>query len=356
MADDGSRRRNTDFRTAVADIKAIATVLAMEAEHRLGGRTARVLGVVALFAIVVTLLFAFLNWYVAPIKPSEKKDLVLAMAQILGGTALLSGLYFTWRTLRTNQEGQITERFTRAINQLGSTEPEIRLGGIYALERIARDSERDRSTITQVLSAYIRQNSPWEGGKLSDDDLELSRKQLGPGKNIVEYQHRKLDIQAALDVIRVLLKLSKRHEDISGRRPLYLNNTDLKFADLREASLERVSIRNANLLGSRLDESILKRAHLRTTILVGARLRGTNFEGASLEKVNFDKAHLQKANFKAANLSDVTFSGANLNGADLRGAKHLTQRQLENAGGDKNTKLPPGLKPPAHWGVRIEGP
>jgi hypothetical protein len=131
---------------------------------------------VALFAIVVTLLFAFLNWYVAPIKPSEKKDLVLAMAQILGGTALLSGLYFTWRTLRTNQEGQITERFTRAINQLGSTEPEIRLGGIYALERIARDSERDRSTITQVLSAYIRQNSPWEGGKLSDDDLELSRK------------------------------------------------------------------------------------------------------------------------------------------------------------------------------------
>jgi hypothetical protein len=39
--------------------------------------------------------------------------------QILGGAALLSGLYSTWRTLQVNREGQITERFTRAIDQLG---------------------------------------------------------------------------------------------------------------------------------------------------------------------------------------------------------------------------------------------
>src|SRR5215212_519087 len=62
-------------------------------------------------------------------------------AQILGGAALLSGLYFTWRTLQVNREGQITERFTRAIDQLGKVEDrqklfEIRVGGIYALERI----------------------------------------------------------------------------------------------------------------------------------------------------------------------------------------------------------------------------
>src|SRR3954471_10607316 len=47
--------------------------------------------------------------------------------------------------LRQTVQGQITERFTRAIDQLGATDDkgnkrlEIRLGGIYALERISRD-------------------------------------------------------------------------------------------------------------------------------------------------------------------------------------------------------------------------
>jgi ABC-type multidrug transport system fused ATPase/permease subunit len=114
-----------------------------------GRRAVRVVGVVALLVVVVVVLFLILNWYVAPTKPSERKDVVLAVAQILGGSALLSGLYFTWRTLQVNREGQITERFTRAIEQLGATHDdmsknlELRLGGIYALERIAKESEED---------------------------------------------------------------------------------------------------------------------------------------------------------------------------------------------------------------------
>jgi hypothetical protein len=42
--------------------------------------------------------------------------------------------------LRVAQESQITDRFTKAIEQLGSDKLAIRLGGIYALERIAKDS------------------------------------------------------------------------------------------------------------------------------------------------------------------------------------------------------------------------
>jgi hypothetical protein len=37
---------------------------------------------------------------------------------------------------------------------------EVRLGGIYALERIARDSPTDHWTIIEVLSTYVRENSP----------------------------------------------------------------------------------------------------------------------------------------------------------------------------------------------------
>src|SRR5215208_1920659 len=52
--------------------------------------------------------------------------------------------------LRQAEQGQITERFTRAIDQLGSEKLEIRLGGIYALERIAKDSPRDHLQILEV--------------------------------------------------------------------------------------------------------------------------------------------------------------------------------------------------------------
>ncbi len=80
----------------------------------------------------------------------------------------------TQTTLRLTEQGQITERFTRAIEQLGSDKLEIRLGGIYALERIAGDSlametspGRDYATIMEVLTAYVRQNAPRWGASVS---------------------------------------------------------------------------------------------------------------------------------------------------------------------------------------------
>ena len=62
MAEGGSQQRKPDFKTAVEDVKAIATVPAMEAEAILGRRTARVLGILVLFAVVVGVLLALLNW------------------------------------------------------------------------------------------------------------------------------------------------------------------------------------------------------------------------------------------------------------------------------------------------------
>src|SRR5271166_1561720 len=91
------------------------------------------------------------------------------LATILGGIVLLTGGFFTWRNitlaqraLAVAQEGQITDRFTKAIEQLGAIDSsgkkklEVRLGGIYALERIADESERDHWPIIEILSTYIR--------------------------------------------------------------------------------------------------------------------------------------------------------------------------------------------------------
>jgi hypothetical protein len=63
------------------------------------------------------------------------------------------------------RQGQITERLGRAIGHLGSENTTIRLGGIYEIDRIARESEWDRRAIVNVLAAYVREHSPWPPGE-----------------------------------------------------------------------------------------------------------------------------------------------------------------------------------------------
>jgi hypothetical protein len=304
VADDDSQRRKPDFRTAIEDVKALATVLAMEAEAVLGRRTARVLGVVVLFAVLVVTLLALLDWYIAPSGAEQKQALVVTLAQILGGTALLSGLYFTWRTLQVNREGQITERFTRAIDQLGrSNELEIRLGGIYALERIARDSERDHWPIMEVLTAYVRQHAPWRPEEDSGEEPKTP-----------ESSPPDPDIQAILTVL--------------GRRTRTFVHKEPERLDLHETNLSRANLSRANLSFATLTRADLSEAML---------------DEANLTEAWFWMANLSGATFGLADLSRATLMLADLSRADLSGANGLEQGQLYEAKGDEKTRLPPGF-------------
>jgi hypothetical protein len=83
----------------------------------------------------------------------------------VGGTVIV-GIAGFWANVRnTNKttaltlQGQVTDRYSKVIEQLGSEKLDVRIGGIYALERIARDSARDHPTIMEVLTAFIRESS-----------------------------------------------------------------------------------------------------------------------------------------------------------------------------------------------------
>ncbi|GHG63087.1 hypothetical protein GCM10018779_32330 [Streptomyces griseocarneus] len=76
-----------------------------------------------------------------------------------GGRAAV-GILYTHRTLHQNREGQVTDRYTKAISQIASDKPVEQLGGIYALERIMRDSAKDHVTIVEVLAAFVREHAP----------------------------------------------------------------------------------------------------------------------------------------------------------------------------------------------------
>jgi len=253
-------------------------------------------------------------------------------AQILGGFFVLLGLYFTWRrveisqkTLETQQDQQVTERFTRAIDQLGATdddgEPrlEIRLGGIYALERIAWDSPgRDYSTVVEVLTAYVRANAPYPP-KGSPDPGAVANEAS-------EQKEPSADIQAILDV------LGRREEDRVPEeyrvRP-DLRRTDLFRANLTKANLTEANFFRANLIGAYLIRADLKKANFFQADLKRANLRGADLRGADLERTDLERTDLERA--------------------DLRGAIGITQEQLERALGDATTRLPEGFTRPASW-------
>jgi hypothetical protein len=269
-------------------------------------RNVRIGLAISLGVLLTIFLIAGLWSFVAPTTPTERKDLVQAVGVLLAATAGLVGLFFTAQNVRTNQrtlqvnlentqrtlelteQGQLTERFTRAIEQLGETDDkgkpklELRLGGIYALERIAKDSPgRDYSTVMEVLTAYVRENAKLPLKESTEPTSEPSERAKQP----------RADIQAVLDV------LGRRQEErVSEEYSVWL--------DLRE----------------------------------------TNLKGANLTRAN-----LTRANLMGANLTEAKLWEADLRGAKLWNARALTQEQVEEAVGDTTTHLPEGLYSPTSW-------
>ena len=339
-------------------------------------------------------------------------NLVQAIATfvpIIAALPALIGLYFAWQNLAatnkrldlTNQnleltskhleltkEGQITDLFTKAIELLGAAHDdgkpkfELRLGGIYALERIARDSERDHWPIMEVLTAHVRGNAEW--------------------KRDVPANPLATDIQAILTVLRRRewrrewgFYDNERIGQTLNLRGADLHGADLMHAHLETADFEGANLMDAHLIGAHLEGAFLVRTHLEraklydahlngaflseahlegallngahlerhargdVTTLSGAHLEGTVLTDAHLESAALNSAHLNGAFLDGAHLESAYLSGANLKGAHLQGAhleyadleyaKGLTQQQVNSAKGNGYTKLPAGLLMPESW-------
>jgi hypothetical protein len=156
------------------------------------------------------------------------------------------------KTLETTQQGQITERFTKAIEQLGDKERlMVRLGGIYALERIARDSESDHWAVMEVLTAFVREQPPAQ--TMSPDKSSGERET----KQTTQDWKLPADIQAILTVV--------------GRRTRTFGNGEPQRLDLRNTNLQ-----GALLGGAQLQGANLRGARLQEAFLGGAQLQGTD--------------------------------------------------------------------------------
>ncbi|MER7576319.1 pentapeptide repeat-containing protein [Streptomyces sp. NPDC126514] len=204
-----------------------------------------------------------------------------------------------------------------AIKLLGSDNVTQRLGGVFALERIMRDSAKDHALVVQVLAGFIRQHASQPLPSLMETSARFQRGPLGE------------DVQAAL---AVLGRRPRREESFEiDLRSVHLVNAWLfraNFAafDLREADLSGAYLAEANLAGAELDGAQLSNAYLagaqmNEAILTRADLSEADLSEANLSRTQMYGATLIRAVMQRADLSSADLSRADMTGASLHGAK-----------------------------------
>jgi uncharacterized protein YjbI with pentapeptide repeats len=286
--------------------------------------------------------------------------LITLIAATLPGLAALGALLFTWmqvgqanKELRISEHGQITNRFNAAVENLGSPSLDVRLGGIYALERIMQDSTRDHPTVVSVLAAFAQRHAG------------------SSTKSLKEPRESALDHEPSADVGAAIAVLARRRPERDRGTVIDLSQTDLRglyFADeapikLPRANLSESDLRSAYLYGADLHEAILEYANLDEVYLDNANLKNADLRGVSLWAALINDANLRGAKMDCASeliypetdevlqradctkmqstflegsdlrdavMSDADLRYATLNGADLRGAD-LARADLRNA-------------------------
>jgi Pentapeptide repeats (8 copies) len=210
------------------------------------------------------------------------------LSQIVGGALLLAGLYSSVRTFDLQrqsedlqQKGQIADRFTKAIDQLGAVlkdekplddgKPppniEVRLGGIYALEGITHDSPDYQGTVMEILGAYVREKLPAaQPAQVVADSGSSEKRAAVASKNATPVRPR-ADILAALEV------MGRRDPAHDGQYGFpNLEQVSFRDRDMSGVPLRNIDFRFADFAGANLDG----------TDLSGALLRWTNVGGCSL--------------------------------------------------------------------------
>jgi hypothetical protein len=282
---------------------------------------------------------------------------------------------------RADQQRRITESFSKAVEQLANDKVEVRLGGIYTLERISRESPDDYWVVMETLTAFVRERARWK-----------ERDDAASGTTVALYDDdessEKRRPEPATDIAAILTVIARRDVKSLDRERVNGWVLDFRGSGLRGANLREVHLEGANFEGAHLEAANLEGAHVKGNLrgayleganLAGAHLEGANLEGAHLKEVYLREAHLEGANLQAAHLEAVNLRGAYLEGANLEGAHlkeaflagahlkeaylreahlggailetatGLVQDQITRASGNSETTLPPGLTRPEHW-------
>jgi uncharacterized protein YjbI with pentapeptide repeats len=269
---------------------------------------------------------------------------------------------FQWKEDPDPVPDGATGRVGREWRNIALTEPnlEVRIGAIYALERLAIRNLEAHVQIMKILCAYIRENAPaktddgepqdWlkeseDDGPLEDDweqRADIFRAEL---TNWLKDAKPRPDIRAAMEVIgsrnreqrlaeacygnaapETAIVFDEAPEDASTEAQDERDATDLlrRLYAWRERARKfagyRLDLRDVDLRGADLTKLNLAGANLHRARLHGAVLREARLQGAILQEARLQGAILREARLQGAQLSEAQLQGAVLWNAQLQGS------------------------------------
>jgi uncharacterized protein YjbI with pentapeptide repeats len=286
-----------------------------------------------LFILVPLALIAVYDIYGLITTPeaweADKRGLAVLLAAIVGAPFVIWRTWIAQKQSATAEQSHMTDRISKAVEQLGAektvweggeqrTVPnlEVRLGGIYALERIAQDSLRDHIPVMEILCAYVRNNAEKNTKRHWDENIHAENwaEERANKSNI------RIDIQTALTVIgrrspsRVKYERNSKVNSVKQRFALDLHDTNLEWANLEKSDLRFAMLQNSSLIGANFQSAKLDKALFFNAILLGAKMNFSDIHGANFMSAELSEAILVGAK---ANRESAIFNSARLNGAVL---------------------------------------
>jgi hypothetical protein len=271
--------------------------------------------------IVVFVAYLWLVWRGAPwldgtrlreLTPSGQESAVDAirgrLIQIGAGVVASAALIYTGLNYRLSRENHVTDRYMKAIEQLGSDRLDVRLGAIYALERIMIDSARDHPTIVEVLAAFVREHTTRIAANAKDAGRLTRRMPFAATEEDAERAEAlpatpRTDVQAAMTV------LGRRPQGREERGPVNLRGAILADVNLDNAQFNSANLSRANLAGASFYQASLVNATFRDADLRGADMSWSDLTGATLIRANLDDADVYGAKLAHTNLIRASADG-----------------------------------------------
>jgi uncharacterized protein YjbI with pentapeptide repeats len=289
----------------------------------------------------------------------------------LTGVAAAPAVLLTWywRTTQKNEEialGKAQEslakrqerstRFVEAVKLLAEGDKlEARLGAVYSLESLVRDSAEEHARVVETLCAFVRQHGVdvlEDGTAVKKQPIDVQAAfttacRLGSGDarllDFRESRLRGIEWTGPNGGVRIDLTNADLREAVflnAWFLDSFMGGANLENADLQGARLD-ADLEGANFTNARLNDANLTSAALTSARLTGAtliatkftdanlgsaRLEGATFLDTDLERANLQNAHLEQARLTTCNLRDANLERAHLKGAviahaDLRGAR-----------------------------------
>lgn len=263
-------------------------------------------GITAVWLLAATVPRAGLFWWQNPVSGSAEQ-LELQYRQqflhLLAGFGGFVAILLTFEKLKADRDGKVTDRLIKAVEQVGSDVLALQLGGVYGLERVGKDSDRDAAEVVDLIRALIRQRAQRAGSKtnppLDDAEADSSNRDPGIDKAVIERQ------------FGALSELARQ-----GHRPKQAHPFDQ--LRLQGLNLADTVLGECTFAGSDLVDVEFRNADLRGSKFIGTRLRGVHFEGARLDGCTFQRVDATGCTFDGGTLVNTIWTGCTLRGVTFR--------------------------------------